>query len=119
MKLPRVALGIPLHPLLVHFPSTFWLAVPLLDVAALCAGPEPWWTVALGATVIGVLIGAVVIVTGLLEYLEPSVVGGHQTRGAARHQNHDGAGYFYHQDGRRDFLSDHCLDDFAMPRARS
>jgi uncharacterized membrane protein len=53
MRLPRVAFGVPLHPLLVHFPIAFWLAVPVLDLAALYAGPEPWWTLALGATNIG------------------------------------------------------------------
>lgn len=84
MRLPRVAFGVPLHPLLVHFPIAFWLAVPVLDLAALYAGPEPWWTLALGATTIGILIGVPVIVTGLLEYLEPSVVG-IDIRLAARH----------------------------------
>jgi len=39
---------------------------------------------ALGATTIGILIGVPVIVTGLLEYLEPSVVG-IDIRLAARH----------------------------------
>ncbi|CAN5789317.1 hypothetical protein BH20PSE1_BH20PSE1_15780 [soil metagenome] len=84
MRLPRVAFGVPLHPLLVHFPIAFWLAVPVLDLAALYAGPAPWWTLALGATTIGILIGVPVIVTGLLEYLEPSVVG-IDIRLAARH----------------------------------
>jgi len=84
MRLPRVAFGVPLHPLLVHFPIAFWLAVPVLDLAALYAGPEPWWTLALGATTIGILIGVPVIMTGLLEYLEPSVVG-IDIRLAARH----------------------------------
>jgi len=46
--------------------------------------PKPWWTLALGATTIGILIGVPVIVTGLLEYLEPSVVG-IDIRLAARH----------------------------------
>ncbi len=84
MKLPRLAFGVPLHPLLVHFPITFWLVTPALDLAALWVGVEPWWTLALGATAIGVFIGVVVIVTGLLEYLEPSVVG-IDIRLAARH----------------------------------
>ena len=84
MRLPRIAFGVPLHPLLVHFPIAFWLAVPVLDLAALYAGPEPWWTLALGATTLGILIGVPVIATGLLEYLEPSVVG-IDIRLAARH----------------------------------
>lgn len=84
MKLPRVAFGVPLHPLLVHFPITLWLATPVLDLAALHAGLEPWWTAALGATAAGVFVGAFAIVTGLLEYLEPSVAG-IDIRLAARH----------------------------------
>ena len=44
MRLKLRVFGVPLHPLLVHFPITFWLVVPVLDIAALFAGPEPWWT---------------------------------------------------------------------------
>ncbi len=84
MRLPRQAFGVPLHPLLVHFPITLWLATPVLDLAAFHAGPEPWWTIALGATMLGIAIGAVAIATGLLEYLEPSVAG-IDMRLAARH----------------------------------
>jgi uncharacterized membrane protein len=84
MRLPRHAFGVPMHPLLVHFPIALWLAVPVLDVAALYVGPDPWWALALGATILGILIGAAAIVTGLLEYLEPSVVG-IDLRLAARH----------------------------------
>ena len=84
MRLPRHAFGVPMHPLLVHFPIALWLAVPVLDVAALYLGPDPWWTLALGATMLGILIGATAIVTGFLEYLQPSVVG-IDLRLAARH----------------------------------
>jgi uncharacterized membrane protein len=84
MRLPRQAFGVPMHPILVHFPITLWLAVPVLDVAALYVGPDPWWALALGATMLGILIGAAAIATGLLEYLEPSVVG-IDLRLAARH----------------------------------
>jgi uncharacterized membrane protein len=77
-------LGVPIHPLLVHVPITLWLATPVLDLAALSAGPEPWWRLALGATLIGIVIGALAIGTGLLEYLEPSVAG-IDMRLAARH----------------------------------
>ena len=84
MRLPRQAFGVPMHPILVHFPITLWLAVPVLDVAALYVGPDPWWALALGATMLGIFIGAAAIVTGLLEYLEPSVVG-IDLRLAARH----------------------------------
>ncbi len=76
--------GLPLHPLLVHFPIAFWLTVPVLDLAAIYAGPEPWWTLALGATTIGIVTGAAAIIVGLLEYLEPSLAG-IDMRLAARH----------------------------------
>lgn len=84
MRVPRQVFGVPMHPLLVHFPITLWLAAPVLDVAALIAGPEPWWTLGLWATLLGVVIGALAIATGLLEYLEPSVAG-IDMRLAARH----------------------------------
>ncbi len=76
--------GLPLHPFLVHFPIAFWAAVPVLDVAALFVGPAPWWMLALGATMLGVVIGAVAIAAGLIEYLQPSLVG-IDMRLAARH----------------------------------
>lgn len=84
MKLPRRIFGVPAHPLLVHIPIAFWLAVPFLDGAALYWGPEPWWALALNATSIGLVIGALAIGFGLLEYIEPSVAGV-DMRLAARH----------------------------------
>lgn len=84
MRWPRRLFGVPMHPLLVHFPITLWLATPVMDLAALIAGPEPWWRLALGATLIGIVIGALAIGTGVLEYLEPSVAG-IDMRLAARH----------------------------------
>ena len=84
MKLRLRVFGLPLHPLLVHFPIATWLAVPVLDVAALSAGAGPWWHLALGATAVGVAIGALAIATGLLDYLQPSLVG-LDMRLAARH----------------------------------
>jgi uncharacterized membrane protein len=76
--------GVPLHPLLVHFPIAFWALVPVLDLAALIAGREPWWRLALDATLIGCVIGAAAIAAGLIEYLQPSLVG-IDMRLAARH----------------------------------
>ena len=75
MQLKLRVFGVPLHPLLVHFPIVFWLVVPVLDIAALFAGPEPWWTLAKGATILGIAIGAASIAAGLLEYLQPSLAG--------------------------------------------
>lgn len=84
MRWPRRVFGVPIHPLLVHFPITLWLAALVLDVVALAAGPEPWWSLALWATLLGVLIGALAIATGLIEYLDPSLAG-IDMRLAARH----------------------------------
>lgn len=75
MSVKLRVLGVPLHPLLVHFPIAFWLAVPVLDIAALFAGPEPCWTLAKGATILGIIIGAAAIGVGLLEYIQPSLAG--------------------------------------------
>jgi uncharacterized membrane protein len=76
--------GLPLHPFLVHFPIAFWLLTPVFDIAALLAGPSPWWALGLAATVSGVVIGALAIAAGLLEYLQPSLAG-IDMRLAARH----------------------------------
>jgi uncharacterized membrane protein len=75
MKLKLRVFDVPLHPLLVHFPIAFWLVVPVLDIAALYAGPDPWWTLAQAATILGIAIGAASIAVGLLEYLQPSLAG--------------------------------------------
>jgi uncharacterized membrane protein len=44
MKWKKPVIGVPLHPLLVHFPIAFWIAVPALDVGALLTGRETWRT---------------------------------------------------------------------------
>lgn len=82
---PRIRLlGLPLHPFLVHFPIAFWLLTPMFDVAALAAGPSPWWMLGLSATILGTAIGALAIAAGVLEYLQPSLAG-IDMRLAARH----------------------------------
>jgi len=84
MGLRMRVFGAPLHPLLVHFPIAFWAAVPILDLAALYAGPEPWWRLALGVSMLGIVTGIAAIIVGLLEYLQPSLAG-IDMRLAARH----------------------------------
>ena len=117
MRLPRHAFGVPMHPLLVHFPISLWLAVPVLDVAALYVGPDPWWALALGATILGILIGTAAIVTGLLEYLEPSVVGiDLRTRGAAWHKDQLSLVHIHSEDVRGGFLTDRHGVDCPLPR---
>jgi uncharacterized membrane protein len=82
MKKPR--LGVPLHRLVVHIPITMFTLVPVMDVAAVFGGIQPWWTLAVGATALGLVIGATAILTGFIEYLHPSLVG-IDMRLAARH----------------------------------
>jgi uncharacterized membrane protein len=84
MKLQLRAFGLPLHPFLVHVPIAMWLAVPVLDVAALLAGPAPWQNLAFAAAAVGVVFGAMAIASGLLDYLQPSLAG-IDMRLAARH----------------------------------
>ena len=84
MKLELRAFGLPLHPFLVHIPIAMWLAVPVLDFAALLSGPEPWLDLAFAATVVGLVFGAMALATGLLDYLQPSLAG-IDMRLAARH----------------------------------
>jgi uncharacterized membrane protein len=82
MQKPK--LGVPLHRLVVHVPITMFMLVPVMDFAALFGGLQPWWSLALGATALGLAVGATAIVTGLIEYLHPSLVGINM-RLAARH----------------------------------
>lgn len=84
MAWPLRVFGVPLHPLLVHFPVAFWLTVPVLDVAALVFSVQPWWSWAAAATTIGVVIGVPAIIAGLWEYAHLSGSGA-ATRLAARH----------------------------------
>lgn len=85
IRWPRRFLGLPLHPMLVHFPLVFWLSVPVLDVLALWRGPQPWWGTGLVVTAAGVVIGAFAVITGLLDYVELSETGSNDVRLAARH----------------------------------
>jgi uncharacterized membrane protein len=82
MQKPR--LGVPLHRLVVHVPITMFMLVPMMDIAALLGELQPWWSLTLGASALGLVIGATSIVTGLIEYLYPSLVGINM-RLAARH----------------------------------
>lgn len=82
---PRQFLGLPLHPMLVHFPVAFWLSVPVFDVFAVAGSLEPWWAVALGMTQTGVVIGAFALISGLLDYIYLSDTGNNDVRLAARH----------------------------------
>ncbi|HWO34890.1 MAG TPA: DUF2231 domain-containing protein [Candidatus Acidoferrum sp.] len=82
MQKPK--LGVPLHRLVVHVPITMFMLVPVMDFAALFGGLQPWWSLALGASALGLVVGATAIVTGLIEYLHPSLVGINM-RLAARH----------------------------------
>ncbi len=74
-KRPHHVFGVPLHPLLVHFPIVFWLILPELDLAILFLGPAPWLLLAIFSAAAGVVIGATAILVGLLEYRDPSLVG--------------------------------------------
>lgn len=85
MPWPRRLCGLPLHPLLVHFPVAFWLALPFLDLLVLVGNSPFWWRLALGTTAVGVAIGAGAVVTGLLDYVYLSNIGSNDVRLAARH----------------------------------
>jgi uncharacterized membrane protein len=85
IRWPRRCLGLPLHPMLVHFPLVLWLSVPVLDLLALWRGPQPWWGMGLVVTAVGAVIGAFAVMTGLLDYIELSETGSNDVRLAARH----------------------------------
>ena len=84
MNHSRRLFGVPVHPLLVHFPIVFWLTVPLLDLAILLDGPNPWWNLAQAATLAGLAFGAAALLFGFLDYRDPKLAG-IDLRLAARH----------------------------------
>jgi uncharacterized membrane protein len=85
VRWPRRFLGLPLHPMLVHFPLVFWMSLPAWDLLSLWRGPQPWWGTALVVTAASVTIGAFALMTGLLDYIELSETGSNDVRLAARH----------------------------------
>ncbi|WP_397448595.1 DUF2231 domain-containing protein [Pseudomonas sp. NA-150] len=85
MRWPRHVLGLPLHPMLVHFPLVLWLGVPFFDGLALWRGASTWWGIALGATAVGAAFGLFALITGLMEYIHLSETGNNDVRLAARH----------------------------------
>jgi uncharacterized membrane protein len=85
IRWPRRFLGLPLHPMLVHFPLVFWLGLPVLDLLALWRGPQPWQSAGVVVTAAGVVIGVFAVMTGLLDYIELSETGSNDVRLAARH----------------------------------
>ncbi|VVN80944.1 DUF2231 domain-containing protein [Pseudomonas fluorescens] len=85
MRWPRYFLGLPLHPMLVHFPLVFWLCVPFLDGVALWSAAPLWWGLALGASAAGVVAGVFALMTGLMDYIHLSETGSNDVRLAARH----------------------------------
>jgi len=86
MPWPRRFLGLPLHPMLVHFPLCCWVCAPVFDVLALAGTPRPeWWRLAGATTIAGVIVGAAAVVTGLLDYIFLSDTGSSDVRLAARH----------------------------------
>jgi hypothetical protein len=62
-----------------------WLCTPALDVLSLRLGAAWWWELSLGVSAIGVAIGALALITGLLDYIELSETGSNDVRLAARH----------------------------------
>lgn len=85
MRWPRYFLGLPLHPMLVHFPLVFWLSVPFFDGFALWSAAPLWWGLALGASAAGVVTGVLALMTGLMDYIHLSETGSNDVRLAARH----------------------------------
>lgn len=61
--------GVPLHPLLVHFPVATWTLALISDLAFVVA-PSPFlWLTSLWLLWTGVAVGAVAIASGMSEFL--------------------------------------------------
>lgn len=73
MKGLRVG-GVPLHPLLVHFPVAAWALAACTDVLFFFTGKAECWTLTYWALAAGALLGLLAMCGGLVDFmlLDPS-----------------------------------------------
>lgn len=60
--------GHPVHPLLVHFPVAAWTVAVGADAAGWITGQAVWWLISFGSQALGVLMAAVAMLAGFLDY---------------------------------------------------
>jgi len=61
--------GVPLHPALVHFPVTFWVLVPLLDLSYRLGWGTQFWRLGWILALAGVVSALPAVVAGTLDAL--------------------------------------------------
>jgi len=61
--------GVPLHPALVHFPVTFWLLVPLLDIGYRLGLGEQYWRLGWNLALAGLVFALPAVVAGTMDAL--------------------------------------------------
>ncbi len=60
--------GHPLHPVLAHFPIALWTLAIGADLAGWQSGQQFWWPLGFGCQALGVVIAAIAMAAGLLDY---------------------------------------------------
>lgn len=60
--------GHPVHPMLVHFPVAAWTVAVAADAAGWVTGQAAWWMISFGCQALGVLVAAVAMLAGFLDY---------------------------------------------------
>ena len=61
--------GVPVHPALVHFPVTFWLLVPLMDLGYWLGGGLQYWRLGWFLALAGIVSALPAAVAGALDAL--------------------------------------------------
>ncbi|MBI1734866.1 MAG: DUF2231 domain-containing protein [Candidatus Rokubacteria bacterium] len=69
MSTPASIARHPVHPMLIVFPITFFVAAPVLDIAHLATGDAMWARIAFWDIVLGIVSALAAAVPGFIDYL--------------------------------------------------
>jgi uncharacterized membrane protein/nitrite reductase/ring-hydroxylating ferredoxin subunit len=69
MKSKAVALGHPIHPMLIPFPFAFLTGATVFDAAGWLRDVPPWWTTGGYLSVAGIATALLAAIPGLIDYL--------------------------------------------------
>ena len=69
MRTPASIAGHPIHPMLIAFPVTFFMAAPALDIVHIATGDPLWARIAFWDIVVGVVTALAAAAPGFVDFL--------------------------------------------------